>query len=508
MPLSVLGCTMSGFKEYDQYDALGLAELIASGNITAEEVLTEAIRRRDAVNPRINAVVHNMDDIAFEAIKKGLPDGPFRGVPFLLKDFSAAFEGVPMSNGSRALKNFIPDYDSELVKRFKAAGVVTFGKTSAPELAIVGSTEPHLHGICRNPWNLERSAGGSSGGSGAAVAAGIVPMASGGDGGGSLRIPGSCNGIVGFKASRGTVPHGPAGDPWYGQVQDGVLSRSVRDSAAMLDAIRGADIGAPYPAPPADGSLLQAVSKKPGKLRIAYSIEPIMRDGELDAECLTGLMKTVEELRVLGHKVEEATPAFNKEHLREGYFLRVIASVAGEVAEIEEKLGRKLALKELEDETWMLVQLGRAFSAARFDTANRRLYPQIRLFEHFMRDYDVFLTPTLGKPPVPHGYFRLDGIEKLISPLAKRYSMGPLVNHVDIISRLADKAFDWVTATMAFNITGNPSVSLPLHWSADKLPVGMMFTGRYGDDATLFRLAGQLEKAMPWKDRHPPVWAG
>lgn len=495
---------MSRFPEYGQFDATGLAELVARGEITPEALLEEAIRCRDAVNPRINAVIHDMDDIARETIRAGLPEGTFRGVPFLLKDYGAAYRGVPMTSGSRAFRDYVPDYDSEVVKRYKASGVVTFGKTNTPELALVGCTEPVLHGPTRNPWNPERTAGGSSGGSAAAVAAGIAPMAAGGDGGGSLRIPAACCGLVGFKASRGRVPHGPQGDPWYGQVQQGVLTRSVRDSARMLDAIRGPDLGAPYPEP-AGGPFARSAAQAPQKLRIAWSAEPMMRDGELGAEALTGLQSSVELLRGLGHELVEAAPPLDKTQLVEGYFLRVLASVAGEVHEAQELLGRRIRHDELEDETWMLVQLGRSYSAARFDIAHNRLYRQGRIFAEFMRDYDVFLTPTLSYPAVEHGFFRVDGLEKWLAPIATRVPPGPLVGWMNILARQAQKSFDWVSATPVFNITGSPSVSLPLHWSADGLPLGMMFSARYGDDDTLFRLAGQLEREQPWFDRRPPL---
>jgi amidase len=499
---------MSHFKEYAQYDALGLAELLRTGQVSAVDLLSEAIRRRNAVNPTINAVVNNMDELAFASLKRGLPEGPFSGVPFLLKDFSAAYKGVPMTNGSRALENYVPDYDSELVKRFKASGLVTFGKTNTPEFAIVGATESALHGVCRNPWNLQHTVGGSSGGSGAAVAAGIVPMASGGDGGGSLRIPASCGGLVGFKATRGRVPHGPVnGDPWYGQVQDGVISRSVRDSAAILDAIRGVDIGTPYAEPALPGTLLDAVAQQPGKLRIAFSREPIMRGGALHPEAIAGLERSVSLLQELGHELVEAAPAFDRQQLAEGYLMRIATSVGGEIAVSEAVLGRRIKHGELETETWMLAQMGRSFSAAQFDIAHRRLFTQSRLFENFMKDYDVFLTPTLSGPPVEHGYFKSSGLDKLVAPIASRFALGRIIANQRTLSRLAEQAFEWVSATMAFNITGNPSVSLPLHWSNDKLPVGMMFTAKFGRDDVLFRLAGQLEQAQPWWDKRPPVFA-
>lgn len=495
------------FPEYSQFDALGLAEQVDKGHIHPKELLDEAIRRRDAVNPTLNAVIHNMDELAYDSLRGTLPAGPFAGVPFLLKDYGAAYAGVPLTNGSRAFKDYVPDYDSELVKRFKASGVVTFGKTNAPEFAIVGATEPALHGITRNPWDLERTAGGSSGGSGAAVAAGIVPMASGGDGGGSLRIPAACGGLVGFKTSRGRVPHGPAhGDPWYGQVQDGVISRSVRDSAAMLDAIRGVDLGAPYAEPPLARTLLAATGQSPGKLRIAFSSKPIMREGELHPEALKGLEATVALLKELGHELIEAHPPFNIPALVEGYLLRIAASIGGEVTLSEKLLGRRVRHEELEAETWMLAQLGRSFSAAQFDVAHRRLYSESRKFEGFMQPYDVFLTPTLSGPPVEHGYFKSRGLEKWIAPLASRVPLGRLSANASTLERLANQAFEWVSATMAFNITGNPSVSLPLHWSSDTLPLGMMFTGRFGQDDILFSLSAQLEQAKPWWEKRPPIF--
>lgn len=502
---------MSHFAEYDDFDATGLAELVAKGEVSAETLLDEAIARRDAVNPQINAVIYRMDELARESLRAGLPKGPFTGVPFLIKDLLAAYPGVPMNSGSRVYKDYVPQYESELVKRYRACGLVIFGKTNTPELGIVGTTEPELHGPTRNPWNLELSSGGSSGGSAAAVAAGIVPMASGGDGGGSLRIPGSACGLVGFKATRGRIPYGPmGGDPWYSQVQEGVLSRSVRDTAAIIDAVQGVDIGTPYACPSNKTNFVKAASTKPKKLRIAYCAEPLMIDGEIDAECLAGLQQSIALLRELGHEVVEAMPALNKQHIAQGYLLRMMAAIAGEHQDAEALLNRRVKISEFEPETRALMNLGHAFSAADFDQANRRLYPQVRLFETFMQDYDLFLTPTLSKPPVPLGHFKLKGSEKILAPLAQRLPLGPVLRRMKegLIQQLAEQNFQWVGATQFFNISGNPSISLPLHWSSDQLPVGMMFTGRFGDDETVFKLAGQLEKAQPWFKQRPPIHAG
>ncbi len=500
---------MNGFKDYDNYDALGLAELVKTAEVTAEQLLVEAINRRNEVNSQINAIIYNMDDLAYDTIKKGLPQGTFAGVPFLIKDLLAAYAGVPMTSGSRAYKNYIPDFDSEMMKRYKATGVVIFGKTNTPEFGIMGVTEPVLHGITRNPWNLQRTSGGSSGGSAAAVAAGIVPMASGGDGGGSLRIPASCCGLVGFKASRGRNPHGPAvTEPWFGQVQEGVISRSVRDSAAMLDATHGRDVGCLYDAPAVAETFLSAVNKTPKKLKIAYTHEPLLRDGTIDSECLQGLQATVQLLRDLGHDVVEDVPPLDKTKLAEGYLLRIAAATAGEVFESERILGRKMLINDFETETWSIARLGQSFNAGDLDNANRQLYAQARLFAQWMQQYDVFLTPTLAAPPVPFGEFHLKGLEKLLSPIVKRLPLGPLVHFLPVLAHLAEQSFKWVASTPVMNITGNPSVSLPLHWTKDNLPVGMMFTARYGDEATLFSLAGQLEKALPWFNKRAGVFAG
>ena len=446
-----------------------------------------------------------MDELAYQAIDEGLPDGPFHGVPFLLKDLLAAYKGVLLTNGSRAYKDFIPDYDSEMVVRFKNAGLVIFGKTNTPENGYVGCTEPLLHGVTRNPWHLERTAGGSSGGSGAAVAARIVPMASGGDGGGSLRIPGSCCGVVGFKPSRGRNPYGPAsGEPWFGQVQEGVLSRSVRDTAAALDATSGPDLGCPYAAPAPARPFLDEVSQPPGQLRIAWSAEPLLRDGEISTECRRALQRTVERLQQLGHEVVEATPALDKQVLAQGYMLRMMCAAAADLREARRVLGRRLRPDDFEPETWLLARFGESLSAPLIETVSRDLHAQRHVVERFMVDYDVFLTPTLTAPPVPHGEFLVHGADKLASRIARHMGLGPLTKLLPaMMPALVRKNFDWVAAPPVFNMTGSPSVSLPLEWSADGLPIGMMFTARYLDEACLFRLAGQLEREYPWAQKRP-----
>lgn len=494
------------FTEYAQFDAIGLAELVRHGEVSARELLDEGIKRRDAVNGKLNAVVHNMDEIAYRSIEDGLPDGPFSGVPFLLKDLLSAYKGVPMSNGCRAYKDYIPDYDSELVQRFKRAGLVVFGKTNCPENGYLGTTQPLLHGITRNPWDLDRTAGGSSGGSGAAVAARIVPMASGGDGGGSLRIPGSCCGVVGFKPSSGRNPQGPVGDnPWYGQVQEGVISISVRDTAAVLDATHGAALGDATVIPAPQRPFLEELSQPAKKLKIAWSAAPLMREGALGQECVEALKRTVEKLKDLGHELIEATPPTDPLLLGQGYIVRMMSSAAVDIRMAKRTLGRRMTAHDFEPETWLMARSGEALSAAMLETVRRDFDQQKRIYECFMQDYDVFLTPTLSKPPVEHGEYLLQGAEKVISRIAQYVSLSPILRIAlpSMLPELQKKNFDWVASTSLANITGNPSVSLPLEWSRDGLPIGMMFSARYLDDACLFRLSAQLEREFPWFDKRP-----
>ncbi|MCJ7772177.1 MAG: amidase, partial [Desulfobacterales bacterium] len=292
---------MGRFKEYDTYDGLGLAELVRKKEISPDEICEEAISRIEALNPKLNAVITKMYDQGRKAVKDQLPDGPFTGVPFLLKDLLAAYAGVPMTSGSKAFKNYIPDHDSELVRRYKKAGLVILGKTNTPEFGLLGYTEPELHGITRNPWNTDHTPGGSSGGSAAAVASGMVPLASGGDGGGSIRIPASCCGLFGLKVTRGRNPTGPEhGAIWQGAVVEHVISRSVRDSAAILDSICGGDIGAPYYVPNPERPYLKEIEQNPGSLKIAFNTHsPI--DTDVHPECVQAVEDTAKLLEKLGH---------------------------------------------------------------------------------------------------------------------------------------------------------------------------------------------------------------
>jgi amidase len=394
--------------------------------------------------------------------------------------------GVPDTWGSRALRDHRPASDSPLVGRFQGAGLVIVGRTNTPEFGNHSTTEPILFGPTRNPWNPALTTGGSSGGAAAAVASGMVPAAQGGDGAGSLRIPASCCGVFGFKPTRGRVSRAPAGEEVGGLNVRHAITRSVRDSAALLDVIAGRVPGDPYSAAPPTGPFLGEVGRDPGRLRIGWTASPAI-DAPVDADCAAAVREAAALLASLGHDVEESAPEFDGDVLFGPLATVWAVGSAEQAAYCEQVLGRPLLPDELEDTTWELVELGRSTSAAglleavdAFGAAARRIGP-------FFETHDAWLTPTLARRPEPLG----------------------------ILNRSQGGALAWQRFDSSFNpwnpianITGNPAMSLPLHWSDDGLPIGVLVTGRYGDEATLFRLAGQLEAARPWAERRPPIHAG
>jgi amidase len=496
---------MSGFSEYDQYDGLGLAELVRRKEVKPAELVEEAIGRIEKLNPQLNAVVHKMYDLAREAAEGELPDGPFKGVPFLLKDLGVSYAGVPLRGGNRFQRDYVPDHDSEIVKRHRAAGLITLGKTSTPEYGLVPFTEPELFGPCNNPWDLTRNTGGSSGGSAGAVAACMVPLAHGSDGGGSIRIPASCCGVFGLKPTRGRTPLGPdMGEAWHGLAIDHVLTRSVRDSAAMLDATGGPDLGAPYYAEPPARPFLDEVGAEPGKLRIAFTAEPFLPSVVHD-DCVKGLEATVGLCQDLGHEVVAAAPEIDGDAFATAFLTMVCGEARADMEEFEELLGRKATSKEFEPSTWAVALLGRQVRAAEFSRAIRLLQRTGRQIAGFFEEYDILLTPTLARPPVVTGELQPKGGEAVAMKVLGSLNAGGLINALAGIEALAAKVFEFMPFTPLFNATGQPAMSVPLVWNDEGLPIGMQFVGRYGDEATLFRLAAQLEKASPWFDRRPPV---
>lgn len=495
---------MTRFIEYGDYDALGLAELVRSGQVTASDLLSEAMARAADVNPQINAIIEPMHDFARQTIADGLPDGPFTGVPFLIKDLIVSYKGIPQRNGSRFFQDYIATADSELARRFKRSGVVTFGKTNTPEFGVTPITDPETFGSTLNPWNLEHSPSGSSGGSAAAVAARIVPMASGGDGGGSIRTPSSCCGLVGLKPTKGRTPTGPLGDLWYGMAVEHVLTRSVRDSAAMLDATHGQDAGPPNIAPAPERPYLEEVGRDPGKLRIAYSTHPMI-GRELHPDCKQAVEETANKLAALGHHVEEATPVIDREAFIRAFAVLVAADTCALIRQGEAMMNRKARRKDFEPRTWALKRLGEAYTSADFSAALFHIQQVGRTMGRFMNNYDVFLTSSCGTPPPKPGDLSPQGMDRVSVEALNRLPIAKLGTNPKLVVQAAERVYDFMSQTPIANATGQPSMSLPLHWNDAGLPIGSLFTAKFGDESTLFRLAGQLEQAHPWADKKPTV---
>jgi amidase len=499
----------STFAEYDRYDGLGLAELVKRGDVSARELALTAIERIDALNPQLNAVIHQLYDDGLKTAGAPQGDGPFAGVPFLLKDLLSWYAGAPIRSGSRLLDGFIAPMDSEIVRRYKRSGVVILGKTNTPEFGLTPFTEPELFGPTHNPWDLTRTSGGSSGGSAAAVAAGMVPLAGGGDGGGSIRIPASCCGLFGLKPTRGRTPTGPIeGELWEGAAIEHVLTRSVRDSAAMLDAITGPEAGEPYGIVPPDRPFLDEVTREPGRLRIAFTDRPLLGE-HMDAECKAALHDAVKLLEALGHSVVEAAPPIDRETFLRSFLLMVCGQSAADLEDAAAVMSRRASPANVEISTWALALLGRSYSAGAMAHARRLLERSARAVGRWFaaNDVDVLVTPTLTTPPFTIGALQPPAHELAAMQVLGRLHAGGVMRLAGALDKAAKRVFDWIACPPLFNVTGQPAMSVPLAWSASGLPVGIHFAGRFGDEATLFRLAGQLESARPWFSRRPPVIA-
>jgi len=496
---------MAGFAEYDQYDGLGLAALVREKKVTPRELCEEAIRCIEKLNPELNAVVTPMFDFGRDAAEKNTADGPFAGVPFLLKDLISAFAGVRLTWGCRAYKDYIPDYDSELVKRFKKAGLITLGKTNTPEFGLMGITEPELFGPTRNPWNTERTSGGSSGGSAAAVASGMVPIASGGDGGGSIRIPACYCGLVGLKPTRGRTPTGPKyGRLWQGAVVEHVLTRSVRDSAAMLDATLGDEPGSPYDIKPPERPYSEEINRPPGSLKIAFNTESPLGTGTHES-CADAVIKTAKLLENLGHNVEEAKPDIDGVKLAHTYFILYFGENAADIKWTEAVLGKKVGRKDFEITTWFFGELGRCYSAGDFVAAIREWDVAARVMGQFHLDYDLYLTPTVAYPAAKIGELMPKSYEEAAMKIFSVLKLGSLAKVSGMVNQIAIKTLAKTPFTQLANFTGQPAMNIPLHWDEQGMPCGVQFVAPFGDEATLFRLAAQLEKANPWFNRRPSL---
>lgn len=476
--------------EYAELDGLALAGLVRSGQVSALELVEEAIRRAEALNPQLNAVVYRMYDEARAQAVTVPRDATFAGVPFMLKDMTAHYAGTPTTHGCKVLAEVAPSgHDTELVKRFKRAGLLTVAKTSTPELALSATTEPSFRGPARNPWSLGHTTGGSSGGSAAVVAARIVPIAHGGDGGGSLRMPASCCGIVGFKPSRMRTPHGPdCASIWESCCGEFVMSRSVRDSAYLLDEVAGQDVGAYYSAPAQARPFRDEVASDPRPLRIAWSAGGPAQV-EAHPDCVAAVTHAARLAADLGHHVEEACPLLSADFLAamgEAFMGMLAIETARDMEEISAQVGRKPAAADYEPANWALAEMGRRYSGIDAVRFKRVLHEAARRVGPFFEQYDVYLAPTLGKPPVPIG------------------ELDPRMTDSDEYFRLM---FEFMPFTSLFNICGSAGVSLPLWWNTQGLPIGTQFVTRMGNDGLLLQFAAQVERAQPWAGRRPALVA-
>ena len=472
---------MISLADYTRYDGLGLADLVARKQVTAEELAKAALQAAEKVNPRINAVLQT-----FAAQAHG--SGPFAGVPFLIKELVLHAKNVRCDMGCRLAQGFVPNEDTELMARFRRAGLALVGTTQTPELGYNPTTETKLFGPVRNPWDVSRSPGGSSGGSGAAVAAGIVPIAHANDGGGSIRIPASCNGLVGLKPSRDRVPTGPDyADPLCGLAIEFAVTRSVRDAAALLDAVAGADVGAPsQPVPPAR-PYREEVGAKPGRLRVAWTDLPAS-GAKTDPECSQAVRDAARMLEDLGHTVVEDAPRFDWDAFLANVHVIWTGFTAVSVDAAASALGRKPGPDNLEAVTLACYEDGKRYKAS--DLLNAMAHGNVvsRQVGAFFEKVDVLLTPTIAALPAKLG--ELDQDRKGMTAM-----------------EWTQQVFAYCPFTPLFNTTGQPAMSLPLHWSANGVPVGVQIASRFGDEATLFRLAAQLETARPWANKRPSVHA-
>jgi amidase/6-aminohexanoate-cyclic-dimer hydrolase len=472
--------------DYESFDATGLAALVAAREVTPDELLDAALARMGQVNPRLNAVVLVQEEVARRMIRQGLPAGPLRGVPFLLKDLGAEAVDFPSHNGSRLLANTRYDRDSAIYERIRDSGVVTFGRTASPEGGIGAVTEAAVYGApTRNPWHPEHTPGGSSGGSGAAVAAGIVPAAHGSDGGGSVRIPASSCGLFGLKPTRARLPDGPyAGEGWAGMAIDGFLTRSVRDTAVLLDATEGADLGAPYWAPPLARGFRAAIARPPRRLRIALATTTLT-GAPIHPDCAAAARAAAGLLQDLGHVVEEALPEADTEGMMAAWTVIVACGTALGVRRALEARGRPLAPDDIEGVSRGAVAYARTVSGDQYLEAVGRIHAYGRQMAAFFQRFDMLLTATLAEPPARIGRFAHDTEDYLA------YRMGP------------EGIFAYSPYTAAFNATGQPAASLPLAMSSAGLPIGVHLAARFGADEDLIALAAEIEAAAPWAGRRP-----
>lgn len=493
-------------EEYKQYDALGLAELVKQKEVQPKELVENAIEQIDRLNPKLNAVINRMFEQARQSAETATGDGPFTGVPMLLKDITQEVKGEPITSGSRAFQGYRAKQDSFWVKKVRNTGALFVGQTNVPEFALMGVTEPAFYGPTRNPWNNDHTPGGSSGGSAAAVASGMVPIAGANDGGGSIRIPASYSGLFGLKPTRGRTPVGPSlGRHWQGASVDHVLARSVRDSAAMLDSLAVYEKGAAFPALPYEGSYLEQVGiPLEKKRRIAFTVKSPLGT-EVHPECMEAVMKAVKLLEAMGHSVEELEAPVDGKKIASSYFTMYFGEVAAGLSGLEEVLGRKARYTDVEPTTWVLGLLGKATTAEEFVLGLREWDKAAYAMENFHETYDFYITPTTAFPPSKIGELDPSSIEKFAMNLIGRAGTGRLLKKAGMVEQIAGKSLMRTPFTQLANLTGQPAMTLPLHITKDNLPVGVQVMAARGKEDLLYRLAGELEQSSAWtrSDQNP-----
>ena len=481
---------MTSTSDFAQLDATAQADLVQSGEVRPLDLVDAAIARIKAINPTLNAVIHERFEKARNEAEGALPDGPFRGVPFLLKDLETRSVGDPHHSGTSFLKNagYISDRDDYVTSRLRAAGVVIVGRTNTPEFGTTITTEPESYGATLNPWNTDYSTGGSSGGSAAAVASFMVPAAHASDGGGSIRIPASACGLVGLKPTRGRVPLGPAiSESWAGSTTNGVVTRTVRDTAAILDAIAGPMPGDAYAAPALPGPLTAEVGREPGSLKIGVLDHPLLPGVETSGEMTNAIRFAVSLLEQLGHKIEDSHPeAMGDARFTDAFTTVIAAHVAHDLDTWGRELGREITGEDVEERNWMFATIGRSFTAPQYLDAIFWQQEWSRRMSTWWKNelnpngYDILCTPVLNSPPPKIGWLS-DPVEGL--------------GRVTAIMQY----------TAQFNVTGQPAISLPLWWTEDGLPVGIQLVAGFGREDLLIRLASELESACNWHDRVPGI---
>lgn len=475
---------MPAFKEYADYDALGLAELVQNHEVKPTEILEAALAKAEKLNPVLNAIVDYFPDEAREALATLDEDSAFAGVPMLIKDLGTDVKGRCTTHGSRLFKNHRATDDSELVTKYRRAGLLIFGKTNTPEFGLNPSTEGRLFGPAKNPWSLHHSSGGSSGGSAAAVAAGIIPMGHASDGGGSIRIPASCCGLFGLKPSRGLISFAPYLEGWGGLDHMHVMTRSVRDSAALLDETAGYVPGDFHHVTPDTSSYLTASQTLPRPLKIGFTTQA-PGGTTVDADCVQAVERTITLLRELGHTVEEKSPDYNAMDLAYHCALIGIAFVRSEINNYLQSLGRNLQADDLEVATQGLLEVMQHSTATDYANALKYINQTSRQAVHFYQHFDLWLTPTLAQAPARLGYLFCDKVEEALG--------------------LYERISTYTPFTGFANATGLPAMSLPLHWNGERLPIGVQLVGRTGSETLMFALAAQLEHAKPWAGYYPAV---